>query len=145
MAVVQPTAVLHITATPTTATTGTWTVTADLGNNPTNDLGLAAFSIDVDGVSIVNDSGVTIAKAAVVIQTLQVPKPPYTFSRGTGTITGPNLTNVTAAQDFITAGVLDDPTTLEFGDGLLTSVASPVYGILPARPDHPRHGPLYDR
>ena len=70
---------LHLSVTPSTSTTGTWTVTADLGANSSGDLGLASFSLDIDGTS--TTQGISIQKAAIVSQTNQTPNPPYSVLR----------------------------------------------------------------
>lgn len=122
---------LHLSVTPSTSTTGTWTVTADLGANSSGDLGLASFGLDVNGSS--TTQGISIQKAAIVFQTNPTHNPPYSLFRTTGTIAGPNLTQIFASQDTVSAANNIDSSGLEFGDGLLAPVTSSIYGLIPAR------------
>jgi hypothetical protein len=118
---------LHLTTSNPLASTGTWTVTAGLSD--IQSLGIASFSIDVQGSSGPTDS-VQAIRATTASQTLQVSNPPYSIFRSTGTIAFPDLTGINASQDTITAANTNDPTILRFGDGLLTDAVSPVYGTI---------------
>jgi len=118
---------LHLVTSDPLAVSGTWTVTADLSDNQS--LGIASFSIDVQGSSGPTDS-VQVIRAATASQTLQVSNPPYSIFRSTGTIAFPDLTGINASQDTINAANTNDPTILRFGDGLLADAQSSVYGTV---------------
>ena len=114
---------LNLTTSDPTQTSGTWAVTATLSDNQS--LGLVGFEIDVLG-----SPGVTILRAANALQTLQVSNPPYSLFRAIGTLSAPDLTQIYASQDTITAASSINPSILRFGDGLPVDAVSSVYGTI---------------
>src|SRR6516164_9153791 len=90
---------LHLATSDPFQFSGTWTVTATLSDNQT--LGVAAFSLDVDGLG-----SVTIQKASGTNSntppTLLASNPPYSLFRSNGTLSSPNLTGIFASQDTVT-------------------------------------------
>jgi hypothetical protein len=123
------------TTTDATGTSGTWTVTATLGDNQT--LGIASFSLEVDGIPDAGvGSTVTALKASGTNSntppTLIAPNPPYSVFRNNGIATAPKVSGIAASQDTVTAATTNDPTVLRFGDGLTTKANSSVYGSIQA-------------
>jgi hypothetical protein len=90
-------------------------------------MGIAGFSIDVDGSSSVIGT-VTALRAASFPLTNQTSNPPYSQFRSVGTLSSPNLTGISAFQDSFGAFVNNDPTELRFGDGNAGTVHSATYG-----------------
>src|SRR5262245_24231585 len=123
---------LSLTTSDPTQSSGTWTVTATLSDNQS--LGIESFEINVLG-SANGINGVTVLPASNFLNTLQVSNPPYSTARSNGTPRAPNLMEIYASQDIITAAGNRDPSGLRFGDGLVRSATSSVYGtILPGGP-----------
>jgi hypothetical protein len=120
------TVVLHLTGStnvPGDPSAGTWVVTATLSD--TNSLGLASFDLDVKG-----GPGITIMRAAVATATNGSPNPPFSQFRTNGTPTAPDLNDIRASQDTITAASNFDPSILHFGYGLPSTATSQTYGSI---------------
>ena len=112
---------LGITIDPTPKT---WIVTASISDNQS--LGLTAFSIDVSG------SGLTILKALPASQSNQSPAV-FSQLRSSGTISGPNLVGIQAAQNTPAAADSNDDSALGYGYGLISSATGAFVGSVNAR------------
>jgi hypothetical protein len=112
---------LSLTTSDPTLASGTWTVKAALSD--LQSLGLASFAFDVDAAG-----GGAAQKAASAAATNQSSNPPYALFRTTGTATAPNLLNIAASQDTVSAFTNNDPSVLRFGDGNVGNATSSVYG-----------------
>jgi hypothetical protein len=93
-------------------TTSTWTVAAVASD--AQQLGLASWSIDVNGIG-----GVSIQKASTAAQTNQAPFNVFSQLRTTGTISGSNLVDIQAAQDYVDAVNNNDDSGASGGTALV--------------------------
>jgi hypothetical protein len=123
---------LTLTTSDPKQSTGTWALTATLSDNQS--LGIASFSVDVDGLPgdgqnmTLTGGQATALKAATSSATLAVSNPPYALFRSTGTAAAPNLTGIGASQDTISAANNNDPTVVRVGDGLTTAATGQFWG-----------------
>jgi len=99
-------------------TTATWTVTGTASD--AQQMGLASFSIDVDGAG-----GLSIIKAATAAQTNQTSSTVFSQLRTTGTITGTNLIGIAASQDTIDAVGNNDDSGASGGTALVYGYEMP--------------------
>ena len=115
---------LSLTTTDPTQPSGTFAVfetTSDAQN-----LGIASSSVD-----ITTTGGLTLAKAATAAQTNQLPNPPFSLFRTTGTLsTGSanSLTSITGSQDNIGAASNNDDSGLVYGEGVSGTINGTFVG-----------------